>query len=138
MLLISRIILVCVLFFLVGCGADKEDRESFAKRNESADIMTIAHMNGCTNCHNLGASIVGPAWILVAERYHDSPDAKQYLIDKIRRGGNGNWNDITGGAKMPAHGNRVSAEDLDRLVTYILSIKSVGTQIRSDLKDKKN
>lgn len=120
---------------LSACSANKEDRDSISKRHESADILTLAHMNGCINCHNLGASIVGPAWILVAERYRNSPDAKEYLIDKIRRGGDGNWNDITGDAKMPAHGNRVSAEHLDRLVTYILSIESVGTQKRADLKE---
>ena len=125
----------CILFLFSACEG-REDRNSIEQRHESADIMTIAHMNGCINCHNLGASIVGPAWILVAERYRDSPDAKEYLIQKIRDGGNGNWNDITGGAEMPAHGNRVSAEHLDRLVTYILGIESVGSQTRGDLKDQ--
>jgi cytochrome c len=128
------IFFLCVVVVCVGCG-NREDHQSITLRHETADILTIAHMNGCLNCHSPGASIVGPAWILVAERYRNSPDAKEYLIDKIRRGGNGNWNDITGGAKMPAHGNRVSAEHLDRLVTYILSIESVGTQTRGDLEE---
>ncbi|MDH5219564.1 MAG: c-type cytochrome [Gammaproteobacteria bacterium] len=129
----NKITVLLFLLLLVACG-NREDRDTITQRHESADILTIAHMNGCINCHNLGASIVGPAWILVAERYRDAPDAKQYLIQKIRDGGSGNWNDITGGAEMPAHGNRVSAEHLDRLVTYILSIESVGSQVRGDLK----
>lgn len=129
----NKITVLLFLLLLVACG-NREDRDTITQRHESADILTIAHMNGCINCHNLGASIVGPAWILVAERYRDAPDAKQYLIQKIRDGGSGNWNDITGGAEMPAHGNRVSAEHLDRLVTYILSIERVGSQVRGDLK----
>ncbi|MDH5544442.1 MAG: c-type cytochrome [Gammaproteobacteria bacterium] len=129
-----KLIVIITIMLLSGCG-NREDRDSITQRHESADILTIAHVNGCINCHNLGASIVGPAWILVAERYRNSPDAKEYLIDKIRRGGNGNWNDITGGAQMPAHGNRVSQEHLERLVTYILSIENVGTQTRADLKE---
>ena len=129
------IILLVICLLSLACGK-KEDRSSITQRHESADILTVAHMNGCINCHNLGASIVGPAWILVAERYRDAPDAKQYLIQKIRDGGSGNWNDITGGAEMPAHGNRVSAEHLDRLVSYILEIESVGSQTRGDLKEK--
>ena len=129
----NKIVVLLLILISMGCG-NREDRDSITQRHESADILTIAHMNGCINCHNLGASIVGPAWILVAERYRDAPDAKQYLIQKIRDGGSGNWNDITGGAEMPAHGNRVSAEHLDRLVTYILAIESVGSQVRGDLK----
>ena len=129
----NKILVLLLLSLSVACGKN-EDRNTIVQRHESADILTIAHMNGCLNCHNLGASIVGPAWILVAERYRDAPDAKQYLIQKIKNGGNGNWNNITGGAEMPAHGNRVSAEHLDRLVTYILSIESVGSQVRGDLK----
>ena len=129
----NRIVVLLLMLLSVGCG-NREDRDTITQRHESADILTIAHMNGCINCHNLGASIVGPAWILVAERYRDAPDAKQYLIQKIKDGGSGNWNDITGGAEMPAHGNRVSAEHLDRLVTYILAIESVGSQTRGDLK----
>ena len=131
---IQRGILGLALIGLTWACGNREDRDSITQRHESADIMTLAHMNGCINCHNMGASIVGPAWILVAERYRDSPDAKEYLIDKIRRGGNGNWNDLTGGAEMPAHGNRVSQEHLERLVTHILAIESVGTQTRADLK----
>ena len=44
------------------------------------------------------------------------------LIDAIKNGGAGNWVDQTGGIPMPANFPRVSQEDTEALVDFILSL----------------
>ena len=99
-----------------------EDRASIEKRHQNADFMTIATHNGCVRCHRIKQHVVGPAWQKVAERYKDSPDARDFLIDKIKRGGAGNWDEVTSGAKMPPHQGLVTEEHLGKLVDYILAL----------------
>lgn len=94
-----------------------------ASSKSAAEAVSLARANGCLNCHAVGSSIVGPAWTLVAARYQGSPDARAYLIEKVKKGGNGAWNDITGGAKMPAHESRVSEAHLGKIVDFILGLK---------------
>ena len=88
-----------------------------------ADAMDIARSNGCLACHGVDKKILGPAFIDVAERYKDDPQAKEKLVDKIKDGGNGNWNDVTGGMPMPPYSSRVSDEDIKKMVDHILSLK---------------
>ncbi|MDH5546686.1 MAG: c-type cytochrome [Gammaproteobacteria bacterium] len=108
---------------MASCGLEDDTREKVAKRSESAGVTTIAYINGCAECHAIGSSIEGPSWKHVAEHYKNRPDAKPYLIERIKHGGEPNWARITGGAEMHAYGNRVSDEHLNRLVDYILSAK---------------
>lgn len=114
-------ILSLLMFLLVGCGADDTSLK-ISKDKDAANALSIARQNGCLNCHNVGSSIVGPAWVLVSERYKSSPDAREMLIKKVRTGGNGSWNDITGGALMPPQ-TRVSPEHIGLIVDFILSLK---------------
>jgi len=109
---------------MVACDVANKTSLKVASDKSSAQALSIARQNGCLNCHNVTSSIVGPAWDLVSERYKDSPDAKAYLIQKVLKGGDGAWNDITGGAKMPSHENRVSVEHIETIVEFILSLKS--------------
>lgn len=119
-------LLVILLFvsLLSACdfGANPVSKKIASSKNAAA-ALSLANQNGCLNCHNVTSSIIGPAWDLVSERYRDAPDAREYLIRKVQRGGNGNWNDITGGAKMPAHEHRVARADIARIVDFILSLK---------------
>lgn len=117
-----RLVTIAIAASLCACGVD-ETTLDMSRKKSAADAMVVAHANGCLNCHAVGSSIVGPAWILVAKRYQGSPDARAYLIEKIKKGGNGAWNDITGGAKMPAHETRVSQAHLEQLVDFILDLK---------------
>ena len=117
------VLLTLATFLLSACGLEDTDRDVAAKRSEKLGDTAIAYINGCTGCHEIGSSIEGPSWRGVAERYKDRADAKPYLINRIKNGGEKNWAKITGGADMHAYGNRVSDEHLDRLVDYILSAK---------------
>jgi cytochrome c len=75
----------------------------------------------CRACHDIDRRLVGPAWRDVAERYKDNPQAETFLIDKVRAGGKGNWDAVTGGAPMPPHPSLSDAE-LKRVVDFVLSL----------------
>ncbi len=121
--LIATITFSFLLLLLTGCGIQDATQEEAEQQHESADIMVLARVNGCRRCHRVKTSVVGPAWELISERYKDSPDAKAFLMDKVKRGGSGNWDDITAGAAMPPHEGRISDMQLERLIDYILSLK---------------
>ncbi len=120
--LITLLALVLVLF--PACDVADKTTLKFHNDPAAAQAMSLARQNGCLNCHGVTNSIVGPAWVLVAERYRDAgDDARSFLIEKVKKGGNGSWNDMTGGAKMPAHGSRVSQQHLEAIVDFILGLK---------------
>ena len=110
----------------MACGVDQTSL-NISKDKSAANALSIARQNGCLNCHNVGSSIIGPAWVLVSERYHSSPDAREMLIKKVRAGGNGSWNDITGGALMPPQ-TRVSQAHIGLIVDFILALKQAKEQ----------
>ena len=119
---ICVILLVAPMMTACDFGVN-ETSKKISHDKSAAAAVDAARLNGCLNCHQVTSSVVGPAWDLVSERYKDSADAKQYLIEKVKKGGDGNWNDITGGAKMPAHEGRVSHEHIEQIVDFILSLK---------------
>lgn len=84
--------------------------------------MALAEKSGCLTCHKIDSKLVGPAWKDVSQRYKDQPNAKSFLITKVKEGGKGNWTAITGGIPMPPNAPRVSDEDIEKLVTFILSL----------------
>jgi cytochrome c len=71
----------------------------------------------CYTCHADAESKTGPAYIDVATRYRDNPQAVAMLIAKIKKGahGSGPWH-------MPPH-PEVSDGDAKKMVQYILSLK---------------
>lgn len=84
--------------------------------------LMLAKQNGCLACHKIETKLVGPAWRDVSKRYKDDPDAKTRLIAKVKTGGKGNWTKVTGGIPMPPNSPRVSDEDIEKLVTFVLSL----------------
>ena len=118
------LIAIALVLSISGCDVANDTSLKIAHKKNAAEALSTARQNGCLNCHNVTSSIVGPAWDLVSERYRNSPDARAYLIEKVKKGGNGAWNDITGGAKMPAHETRVSQQHIEQIVDFILSLKA--------------
>ncbi len=115
--------LPCAALALVACGSADQTTLKLHNDPKAAQAVELARKNGCLNCHGVTNSIIGPAWVLVSERYKNAPDARALLIEKVKKGGNGSWNTITGGAVMPAHENRVSQQHIETLVDFILSLK---------------
>ena len=81
----------------------------------------LARKSGCLACHAIDKKLVGPPWQEVAKRYANDTEAKGRLVEKVKKGGKGNWTDITGDAPMPPYSPRVSDENIDKLVSFVLS-----------------
>jgi cytochrome c len=71
----------------------------------------------CKSCHKEADKSVGPAFLLVAQKYQNDPKAANYLTQKIQKGGSGVWGDVA----MSAHPS-LSADDVNQIVTWILSL----------------
>lgn len=87
----------------------------------SADLE-LAKKSGCLACHSVDNKVVGPAWKDVAKRYKGDASARSQLIEKVKKGGKGNWNEITGGVPMPPNSPRVAGPDIEKLVDFVLAL----------------
>jgi len=76
----------------------------------------LARDRGCLSCHAVQTKVVGPAYKDVAAKYAGQPDAEDRLVQKVLKGGGGNWGFIP----MPPNTN-VSDEEARTLVRWILS-----------------
>jgi len=85
--------------------------------------LALAKKSGCLACHSVEKKVVGPAWKDVANKYRGDAGAKARLIEKVKKGGKGNWTAVTGGAPMPPYSPRVKDEDIAKLVEFVLQLK---------------
>ncbi|MDP1679837.1 MAG: c-type cytochrome [Candidatus Nitrotoga sp.] len=83
--------------------------------------LALANKSGCLVCHKIETKLVGPAWRDVSKRYKGDHEAKARLIAKVKAGGKGNWTEVTGGIAMPPNSPRVSDENIEKLVIFVLS-----------------
>jgi len=74
----------------------------------------------CASCHRVATKLVGPAWKDVAEKYKGDKSAEKMLMEKVRKGGKGNWDKVTGGVPMSPHPN-ISDADLKKVLDFELS-----------------
>jgi cytochrome c len=84
--------------------------------------LALAKKSGCLVCHDIDKKVVGPPWMEVSKRYAGDSSAKEQLIEKVHKGGKGNWTEVTGGAPMPPYSPRVSDENIENLVSFVLSL----------------
>ena len=84
-------------------------------------MLSLAKKSGCLACHSIEKKLVGPAWQEVAIRYRNDSAAKPKLMEKIKKGGKGNWIDVTGGASMPAFAY-LGEPNIGKLVDFVLSL----------------
>lgn len=92
----------------------------------TAELFKLARLNGCMDCHRVNATVVGPSWKAIAERYKDAPleEARRILIERVKYGSKGNWATWKGGDGMPPMEKRVPADTIETLVDYILSFNT--------------
>jgi cytochrome c len=88
----------------------------------AAEMPAEAKKGGCVACHAIDKKVVGPAWQDVAKKYKGDAKAREMLIDKVKKGGKGNWTAITGGAPMPPYSPRVKDEDIAKLIDFVLAL----------------
>lgn len=77
----------------------------------------LIQSSDCKACHTVDHTVVGPAFMAIAERYKDKPNEVSRLAEKIITGGSGVW----GEHYMNAH-PQLSKENTTTIVKYILSL----------------
>jgi cytochrome c len=87
-----------------------------ATQAQSADQLLKKY--SCTACHAIDKKLVGPAYADVAAKYKGDAKAPAMLMEKVKRGGAGNW----GAIPMPPNA-AVPDPDIKTMVTYVLSLK---------------
>jgi len=90
--------------------------------SQQDDMLALAKKSGCMACHAIDKKVVGPAWNDVAKRYTGNTSARKQLIEKVSKGGKGNWTDVVGSVAMPPYHPRVSKENIGKLVDFVLSL----------------
>ncbi len=89
---------------------------------QAAEMPPLAKKSGCTACHAIDRKVVGPAWMDVAKRYQGDGGARAALIESVKKGGKGNWTEVTKGVPMPPYSPRVKDADIEQLVDFILGL----------------
>jgi cytochrome c len=90
----------------------------------AADPVELTKQFGgdCLACHSVDHKVVGPAWKDVAAKYKGQAGAHDMLVAKVIKGGNGNWNKVTGGISMAPHPSKPSKEEIGKIVDAILKL----------------
>jgi cytochrome c551/c552 len=91
--------------------------------NQALAPEALAKKSGCFECHSVDKNVVGPGYHNVAERYKGDAKARAALIQTVKKGGKGNWSEISRGVPMPPHSGRLSDADITRLVDWVLSLQ---------------
>jgi cytochrome c len=73
----------------------------------------------CKSCHKEAEKSIGPAFVLVSQKYGKDPNAMSYLTEKIIKGGSGVWGDVA----MSAHPT-LSKEDVRQIVSWVLALSN--------------
>ncbi|MDH5546901.1 MAG: c-type cytochrome [Gammaproteobacteria bacterium] len=116
-------VLFMLFFSLAACDFKREGAD--INQDTNASLYKLAYMNGCLECHRVSATVIGPSWEAIAERYKDASfdDAKAMLVKSVKEGSKGQYVTFKGGDGMPPLEKRVSSEHIEQLVEYILSLK---------------
>lgn len=77
-----------------------------AGASQRVTALDLIKSNSCTSCHGITNKIVGPAFQDVAKRQANRADAINYLVGKIRNGGQGDWGPIP----MPPQGQLAESD----------------------------
>ncbi len=78
----------------------------------------VAKSSDCMRCHTQELDVVGPAFLTIAKRYADRPDAAQYLAGKIRAGSVGEWGRVI----MPRH-PQITEEQAAQMAAWVMALK---------------
>ena len=90
---------------------------ALAASTASATPDDTLNKAGCMACHAKDKKVVGPAFKDIAAKYKGDKQASARLVDKVRKGGSGNWGPIP----MPPHpADKLSDADLQGAVGEIL------------------
>jgi cytochrome c len=118
---------VAVAMFSCGGGEKKEapaaetpkeeTKPAEASNPEEDKALALIGQSDCTTCHKINEKLTGPAYMDVAKKYENTEANVNMLVEKVLKGGKGNWGDVP----MLGHPT-LSKEDATAMVKYILSL----------------
>jgi cytochrome c len=112
----------CALLAMTACGGEKGTKSTTSTEPPPMEELpkgaTLIATSDCIGCHKETEKLVGPSYVSVAEKYPDTDENIEYLVDKITKGGSGVWGEVP----MAGHPN-LSKEDATEMAKYILSLK---------------
>lgn len=100
-------------------GSDKKEDAAATEAGGAAtakDGEALMANSDCNTCHNRDSKVIGPSLVDIAKKYKESDT--DMLVEKILKGGSGNW----GTVPMTAHAD-LSKDDAKAMVKYILSVE---------------
>jgi cytochrome c len=83
----------------------------------AADPAALAQSKGCLSCHAVDAKLVGPSYKDIAKKYAGNKGAEDLLVQKVVKGGSGNWGAI------PMPGGMANEAEARVLVKWVLGLK---------------
>lgn len=107
-----------LMVLVAGVGLMAGGVAGAAVTQEQAMALIKDKKLDCLTCHAIDNKIVGPSWKDVGAKYRGQKGAKAKLVEKVKKGGSGNW----GTVPMTPH-PAASNADLGKLVDFILSLK---------------
>lgn len=128
------LIATCTVASLWFAGNAFAAEEAAAAPEVDMETLNLLQESACLNCHNLtprekvetdaNGLPFGPPYLLIAQRYHDDPEAFESLLNTIRQGSNPyskHWKEESAGIAMPPM-ITVSDDNLKTLLTWILNL----------------
>ncbi|WPP48110.1 PQQ-dependent sugar dehydrogenase [Catalinimonas niigatensis] len=109
--------------FAFAYSMDGAVAEDALGHQSSVNGLSLIEGSGCKACHSFEKQSVGPAYQEVAKRYETTDENKAMLVNKILKGGSGNWGDRA----MPAQ--VVTEEEAGIIVDYLLSLDAQGASL---------
>lgn len=106
---------VKVTFTYIPEGEDLIQATIGHQQNVIPEGKILMEATDCRACHAIDEKVNGPSYLEIAERYDE--DDRDYLIDRIRKGGSGVW----GESLMSAH-PQLELEEIGEIVDYIMSL----------------
>ena len=117
-------ILSALLTGLLAVAAGANDHPpDHQPQTESKEFRVLVEQSGCLKCHAADTKMIGPAFRDIAARYSKDPRARDVLREKVKKGGKGNWTEVTGGVLMPPHSGLLPDSLIAQLVDWVLSSK---------------
>lgn len=80
---------------------------------EALDVQMLLTNNGCTGCHDINKTIIGPAFKSIAKKYNSDTGDISKLVVSIRNGGSGKWGNM---AMPPMNVNDKEAQALAEFI----------------------
>lgn len=124
-------IVLCASAILYSCGGgdktEKKEEATAPAKEETKPTATnpledkaveLIAQSDCLTCHKVNETSTGPAYADVAKKYENTEANVKMLVEKVIKGGKGNWGEVP----MTAHPALAEA-DATTIVQYILSLR---------------